>query len=377
MSSSSGSVERKKYNHINQTEQFSKKAKNDSGGKTVPAFKNNLASEEKVRTKQEWIKQQASSFDENSDADNAESDQSFDEDKKNHLMTSLEYIGSEPKSSAQDEFDILATAASTAPTATTTTTTTFASTITTTTVPAQDNLGQASAVTMSVSDSLSQTAGSQIKFPKINSKEAVVLMKNFINDAERKKLIINFQGEEGWRELRDFLSADDAKNIGEFSGKKIILELDCVPYFDHMSLYLDVLRDISESNLLTGIDLKGDPVVKTWPMLKTPLGKNPNIKKLQISDATSDAVYGLFKIWMEYRPMSSANANPGLKITTLSFANLKIADAAVFGSVLRDMVDKIPNLSAVDFSQTPLSAEQKEVLSFQLEPLGRKDLLQF
>ena len=75
--------------------------------------------------------------------------------------------------------------------------------------------------------------------------------------------------------------------------------------------------------------------------------------------------------------MSSANANPGLKITTLSFANLKIADAAVFGSVLRNMVDKMPNLSAVDFSQTPVSAEQKEVLSFQLEPLGRKDLLQF
>ena len=379
MSSSSGSVERKKYNHINQTEQFSKKAKNDSGGKPVPAVKNNLASEEKVRTKQEWIKQQASSFDENSDADNAESDQSIDEGRNNNYLTvSSAVVGSRPQSSAQEGVDIGTTTTSTAPTApTATTTTTFGSTITTTTVPAQNNLVQASAVTMSLSDSLAQTAGSQINFPKINSNEAVVLIKNFINDAERKKLIINFQGEEGWRELRDFLSADDAKNIDEFSGKKIILELDCVPYFDHMSLYLDVLRDISESNLLTGIDLKGDPVVKTWPMLKTPLGKNPNIKKLQISDATSDAVCGLFKIWMEYRPMSSANANPGLKITTLSFANLKIADAAVFGSVLRNMVDKMPNLSAVDFSQTPVSAEQKEVLSFQLEPLGRKDLLQF
>jgi len=383
MSSSSSSIERKKYNQISKNE-FVVNEENDTSKKTAPALKNNFDSQEKLRKKQAWREQYESSSVENSDADNAESDRSINEGRKNNYLTaSPAVVRGRPQSSAQEEFDIVTTAASTASTAptattaTTTTTTTFASTITTTTVPAQNNLGQASAVTMSVSDSLAKTAGSQINFPKINSNEAVVLMKNFINDAERKKLIINFQGEEGWRELRNFLSADDAKNIGEFSGKKIILELDCVPYFDHMSLYLDVLRDISESNFLTGIDLKGDPVVKTWPMLKTPLGKNPNIKKLQISDATSDAVCGLFKIWMEYRPMSSANANPGLKITTLSFANLKIADASVFGSVLRNMVDKMPNLSAVDFSQTPLSAEQKEVLSFQLEPLGRKDLLQF
>jgi hypothetical protein len=56
---------------------------------------------------------------------------------------------------------------------------------------------------------------------------------------------------------------------------------------------------------------------------------------------------------------------------------LKISDAAVFGSALRDLIAKTPNIETVDFSQTSLSAEQKETLRFQLEPLGRPDLLVF
>jgi hypothetical protein len=226
MSSSSSSIERKKYNQISKNE-FVVNEENDTSKKTAPALKNNFDSQEKLRKKQAWREQYESSSVENSDADNAESDRSINEGRKNNYLTaSPAVVRGRPQSSAQEEFDIVTTAASTASTAptattaTTTTTTTFASTITTTTVPAQNNLGQASAVTMSVSDSLAQTAGSQINFPKINSNEAVVLMKNFINDAERKKLIINFQGEEGWRELRNFLSADDAKNIGEFSSPK-------------------------------------------------------------------------------------------------------------------------------------------------------------
>lgn len=123
--------------------------------------------------------------------------------------------------------------------------------------------------------------------------------------------------------------------------------------------------------------MRGDAVLKTWVTLKRQLERNPEIENLQIAEVNSDTVCGVFKLWMEHQYVPSATVAAGPKIKTLSFVDLTISDVAVFGSMLRAMVSKMPNLLNVDFSQTSLSAEQRELLRFQLEPLGRTDLLKF
>ena len=144
-----------------------------------------------------------------------------------------------------------------------------------------------------------------------------------------------------------------------------------------ISLLNELIGAMDKSGLVNQISLKGDDVLRTHPLIKYLLEKNPNIPTLQISGVKSDTVCQTFKIWTEYEHVPSIKMTSGLKIRRLCFADLKISDAAVFGSALRDLIAKTPNIRAVDFSQTPLSAEQKETLRFQLEPLGRPDLLVF
>lgn len=179
------------------------------------------------------------------------------------------------------------------------------------------------------------------------------------------------------KKLNEFLYNLKKQSICLPPGKEVILCIDQALNYDSFNQFGDLMNVMDTLRFFKGVHMRGDAVLKTWVTLKRQLERNPEIENLQIAEVNSDTVCGVFKLWMEHQYVPSATVAAGPKIKTLSFVDLTISDVAVFGSMLRAMVSKMPNLLNVDFSQTSLSAEQRELLRFQLEPLGRTDLLKF
>ena len=261
-------------------------------------------------------------------------------------------------------------------TTTTTTTNTTTNTTTTTTAPQKPVTTFRSIGTEDPANYESDTE-SRVDFSSLDSTESFALFKNFLTDTERNKLTISYQTKEGMRSLQNCLSACATGNNTAVPNKEIHVEMGLSLDYDTIDLLSDLVFSMGQSGMVNQISLKGDDVLRTHPRIKYLLEKNPNIPTLQISGVKSDTVCQTFKIWTEYEHVPSIKMTSGMKIRRLCFAGLKISDAAVFGSALRDLIAKTPNIKTVDFSQTPLSAEQKETLRFQLERLGRPDLLVF
>ena len=266
--------------------------------------------------------------------------------------------------------------ATTTTTTTTTTTNTTTNTTTTTTAP-QKPVTRLQSIDTEDPASYESDMESRVDFSSLDSEESFAVFKNFLADTERNKLTISYQTKEGMRNLQNCLFACATGNVTAVPNKEIHVEMGVRLDYDTINLLSELVFSMGQSGLVNQISLKGDDVLRTHPRMKYLLEKNPNIQTLQISGVKSDTVCQTFKIWTEYEHVPSIKMTSGLKIRRLCFAALKISDAAVFGSALRDLIAKTPNIKTVDFSQTPLSAEQKETLRFQLEPLGRPDLLEF
>ena len=199
---------------------------------------------------------------------------------------------------------------------------------------------------------------------------------NFLAHPSAQTLAIPLQTPDALRKLEHFLySFRQSYALTMPPEKKIIIDVQ-QPNTDPTA-FNQALNEIGRSRIIGGINLTGDEVLKTWVGLKALLGKNTAIDTLQISGATSDAICQCFKNWTEFHYTPSANAAPGLMVKTLAFSDVRISDAAVFGAMLRTIGGSMRYLQAVDFSATPLSAQQKNELLAQLEPVGMDTMLQF
>lgn len=214
-----------------------------------------------------------------------------------------------------------------------------------------------------------------IKLSAAEPAESVHSLKNFLADTKTQKLVVQLNENDDLPKLGKFLREVQRQQITPASEKELVLRIE-QPVTDPKQ-FASTIQEINETKLFSGVDLVGDAVVNTWANLKRVFQNNSQIANLRISGASSDAVCGCFKNWLSYFYTSAGNTNPGLKLTTLSFVDLEISDAAVFGAMLREMLAKMPNIATLDFSNTLLSPKQQDEIRFQLAAAGHDGLLKF
>lgn len=205
--------------------------------------------------------------------------------------------------------------------------------------------------------------------------EMLSRVKDFLFISEATELTIPLDDPSDYRIVKNFLFEAQKEKIVAMPGKEVFLQVNQATT-DVKSLFT-LFQELSDSELIGGLELIGDPVINTWKNLKSSLHANTNITKLQFSKSGSDAVCGWFKTWLSYQAVSAAPANSTPSIQSLSFAALQISDMAVFAAVLREMITKMPNLIEVDFSKTQLSDEQRQLLHRLFQSIGRGGLLKF
>lgn len=214
-----------------------------------------------------------------------------------------------------------------------------------------------------------------IKLSTAGLAESIHFLKNFLADTKTQKLIVQLNENDGISKLEKLLREVQLQQITLAPGKELVLRIE-QPVTDPKQ-FASTIQEINKTKLFTGVDLVGDAVVNTWTNLKRVFQGNSQITNLRISGASSDGVCGCFKNWLSYFYTSAGNTNPGLKLTALSFVDLEISDAAVFGAILREMLVKMPNIDTLDFSTTLLSPKQQDEIRFQLAAAGRDGLLKF
>jgi len=369
MSTASGSiVKNPKATEYNQAEKIFEKPKNTIDDKKFPSFKSHVDSEEKALAKQAWTKQHTSSFDGASEADNAESDQSNDDIETNFsLLDESEYTHSKHQSPTRDSY------------------TTTANTTTTTTTTATPNIDAAQLANTTEVDKCTEYQVAWITknpYPAISLSPddldaKLDLINFFLARPEAKKLVMSLPDD---GDLNKAISAVTAISRNKFSSvvnKEVFISLD--HRVTDPSAFHALLNTIYKSSLVTGLDFVGDGMLKKWSDFKRVLGTTSKVATFQFSSVTSDAFCECFKSWLPHKNVIAIDKPPMLRAKTLCFVDLKISDAAVFGSVLGALILKMPKLSLIDCSGANLSDEQKDVLRFQLGAIAvdREHLLKF
>ena len=358
MSVASPNISKKSKTATNEkNDEIEKKESRNEKKEHLPAMKSYAQSPEKSQSNEEWLSEKLSFI---------ASEQAYDDAASESVAASFN----------DTTTPTTLTATTTTTTSSSTNTTTTTTTTTTSTTP-QKSLTVLQSLPKESLIGDKSGAESRIDFSLFDSKEGWTQLQDFLNDAERHKLTISYQTKEGMRNLQQCLLACTTQQMTAAPNKEIVIEMGLRLDYETLNLLGGLSSSIERSGLVTAISLKGDDVLQTHPRIRHLLDRTPGIHTLQISEVKSDTVCQTFKIWSEYQYVPSTKTTAGLKIRRLCFSGLKISDAAVFGSALRDMLAKMPNIKTVDFSQTALSAEQKDILRFQLAPLGRQDLLEF
>jgi hypothetical protein len=364
-------VKKSKAAEFNQVEKIVEKSKNRVDDKKIPALRSNVDSEEKALEKKVWTNQHTSSFDGTSEADNAESDHSNDDIETNFsLLDESEYTHSKHQSPTRDSYTT---------TANTTTTTT------TTTTTATPNIDAAQLANTTEADKCTEDQVVWITknpYPTISLSPddldaKLDLINFFLERPEAKKLVMSLPDD---GDLNKAISAFTAISRNKFSSvvnKEVFISLD--HRVTDPSAFHALLNTIYKSSLVTGLDFVGDGMLKKWSDFKRVLGTTSKVDTFQFSGVTSDAFCECFKSWLPHKNVIAIDKPPMLRAKTLCFVDLKISDAAVFGSVLGALILKMPKLSLIDFSGANLSDEQKDVLRFQLGAIAvdREHLLKF
>jgi len=390
MSTSSLSIESKsKFSEVSHDEGIVKKSKIDFKEKKIPALKSNFYSKDKALEKQAWTQQYVSSFEESSEAknnacsnndsraDNADSDQSIDDAQVNFmLLAQYGDTSSKHRSSAQDGYTITTT------TDTSTTTATTANTSTTTTTTTSNSTHASH-----VKDADQYTEGqlawiAKKPYPTISLSlddlgAKLDLIKMFLVSQDVKKLAMKFSEDEDPSKAIIAIEEINRHKFQSATDKEIIVAID--RRMTDSTDFHGLLNTVYKSPLITGLDFAGDAVLKKWSNFKRVLGNTSKAETFQFSGATSDVFCECFKDWLQRSNLMARDKPPMLRAKTLCFVDFKISDPAVFGSMLGALILKMPKITTLDFSKANLSDDQKDVLRFQLGAIAvdREHLLKF